>query len=126
NASIVSNESVETITASGSQSQEERSPEIGIDTQTKTYVDTVIQTTATAIMRTMQQYMDQQFEAQREWNSQCMDTINQRFTQLEQTSQQSNNNNHQNDDTNQTITNNQQGNMETDRDTGTSQATEQQ
>ncbi|CAG8819898.1 567_t:CDS:2, partial [Cetraspora pellucida] len=90
-------------------------------TQTKTYVDTVIQTTATAIMRTMQQYMDQQFEVQREWNSQCMDTINQRFIQLEQTSQQSNNNNHQNDDTNQTITNNQQGNMETDRDTGTSQ-----
>ena len=38
-----------------------------------------------SIMENMRQYMDQQLEVQREWSLRCIETINQRFAQLEQT-----------------------------------------
>ncbi|CAG8771169.1 23935_t:CDS:2, partial [Gigaspora rosea] len=55
-----------------------------LDSQTRAYIDTVIESTAAAIMRSMQQMMDQQTENQRQWNSQYMETINQMFERLEQ------------------------------------------
>ncbi|KAF0533033.1 hypothetical protein F8M41_010733 [Gigaspora margarita] len=44
----------------------------------------IIRSTATEIMENTRQYMDQQLEIQKEWNERCIETINQRFAQLEQ------------------------------------------
>ncbi|KAF0485248.1 hypothetical protein F8M41_022857 [Gigaspora margarita] len=79
--------SEDTIEASISQEIQEHKTNVGditIDTQTKAYVDAIICSTATAIMENTRQYMDQQLEIQKEWNERCIETINQRFAQLEQ------------------------------------------
>ncbi|CAG8730401.1 11834_t:CDS:1, partial [Gigaspora rosea] len=84
NESFASNESLKTIDTSTNQTQEGQGSNEGLNGQTREYIDTVIQSTAAAIMCSMQQMMDQQNENQRQWNSQCMETINQRFERLEQ------------------------------------------
>ncbi|RIB21382.1 hypothetical protein C2G38_2176813 [Gigaspora rosea] len=78
NESFASNESLKTIDTSTNQTQEGQGSNEGLNGQTREYIDTVIQSTAAAIMCSMQQMMDQQNENQRQWNSQCMETINQR------------------------------------------------
>ncbi|CAG8569799.1 6735_t:CDS:1 [Cetraspora pellucida] len=56
-----------------------------MNTQTKAYMETIIQSSATSTMENMQQYMDQQLEVQKEWSLRCIEMINQCFAQLEQT-----------------------------------------
>ncbi|CAG8801428.1 542_t:CDS:1, partial [Dentiscutata erythropus] len=60
NENSVSNESSETIATSTSPNQDVQDLYGGIDNQTRAYVDTVIQSTAAALMQNMQQLMDQQ------------------------------------------------------------------
>ncbi|CAG8500198.1 12768_t:CDS:2 [Dentiscutata heterogama] len=78
-------DTIEAGTLYESQGHERNEMNRQIDTQTKAYVDTIIQATTTSIMENMWQYMDQQLEIQREWSSRCIETINQRFAMLEQT-----------------------------------------
>jgi len=123
NESSISNESSETIASSASQSQDIQVSDGSIDNQTKLYIDTVIQSTAAAIMRNMQQLMDRQIETQRQWNSQYMETINQRFERLEQMNLQNDNisGNQGNDIGITTAEGNQQSTVEINRDMSTSQ-----
>ena len=123
NESSISNESSETIASSASQSQDIQVSDGSIDNQTKLYIDTVIQSTAAAIMRNMQQLMDRQIETQRQWNSQYMETINQRFERLEQMNLQNDNisGNQGNDIGITTAEGNQESTVEINRDTSTSQ-----
>ncbi|CAG8762298.1 1585_t:CDS:1, partial [Cetraspora pellucida] len=83
--SATSEDTVEAETEHNSQRQETDEINVWIDTPIKTYVDILIQVTTASIMQNIRQYMDQQMEVQREWNIRCMETINQRFAQLEQT-----------------------------------------
>ncbi|CAG8536203.1 42283_t:CDS:2 [Gigaspora margarita] len=121
--SSASNESSDTIAASTSQHQEGQDLDRGIDNQARTYIDTVIQSTAVAIMRNMQHLMEQQIETQRQWNVQYMEIVNQRFARLEQMNLQNNDNNsdHNNDSGHTTAERSQQCTIETNKDTGTSQ-----
>ncbi|CAG8684688.1 7051_t:CDS:2, partial [Cetraspora pellucida] len=80
-----SEDTVEVHASHESQRQDTDKRNIQIDTETKSYLDAIIQSTASAIMENMRQYIDQQLEAQREWNLRCIETINQCFAQLEQT-----------------------------------------
>ncbi|KAF0381758.1 hypothetical protein F8M41_012065 [Gigaspora margarita] len=73
NESSVSNESTETVATSSSQNQEAKNSDGSVNIQTKAYIDTVLQTITAAIMRSMQQMMDQQLETQRQWNLQCIE-----------------------------------------------------
>ncbi|CAG8795871.1 29627_t:CDS:1, partial [Racocetra persica] len=101
NDSTVFNESIETVAMSSSQNQETQSLDMNIDPQTKTYIDAVIQTTTASVMQTMQLYMECQFKSQRDWNTRCMKTINQRFAQLEQMNLQNNRNDSNQSNSNQ-------------------------
>ncbi|RIB12225.1 hypothetical protein C2G38_2258749 [Gigaspora rosea] len=122
--SSVSNESSETIATSTSQSQDIQISDAGIDNQTRVYIDTVIQSTTEAIMRNMQQLMNQHIETQKQWNIQCMETINQRFERLEQLNLQSegNSSNQSSNNGQTTVERNQQSIAETNRDINMSQA----
>ncbi|CAG8477865.1 33960_t:CDS:2 [Gigaspora margarita] len=71
--STLSEETIESTEPSGSQEQDNQSQENLLSPETKPYLNAMIQTSATSIIQTMRQYMDQQFE-----------TINRRFEQLEQ------------------------------------------
>ncbi|CAG8605822.1 9922_t:CDS:2 [Ambispora leptoticha] len=106
NKSTISNESVEMIATFSTQSQEAQSYDVNIDSQIKTYVDT-------------------QFETQREWNAQVMNTISQHFVQLEQTNLQSEINNEiqNNNITQSTVENHNQDSPEIRREPGILQAT---
>ncbi|CAG8775402.1 13072_t:CDS:2 [Gigaspora margarita] len=83
--STTSEETVGASEASGNQMHDTQRPATMIDPRTKAYLDMIIQSTAALMIQMVKQYMDQQFEVQREWNVQCMETINRRFEQLEKT-----------------------------------------
>ncbi|RIB27508.1 hypothetical protein C2G38_2137789 [Gigaspora rosea] len=121
--SSASNESSDTIATSTSQNQNVQDSSGGIDNQTRMYIDIVIQSTTEAIMRNMQQMMNQQIKNQRQWNTQCMETINQRFERLEQMNIQSDDisGNRNKDSGQMTVESNQQGPIETNRELNTSQ-----
>jgi len=79
--SITSEDSTETITASGS--QEPHGPITDIEIRMKAYIDATIQATTASIVQNLRQYIDQQAATQQEWNTRLMETINQKFTQSE-------------------------------------------
>ncbi|CAG8791542.1 13198_t:CDS:1, partial [Cetraspora pellucida] len=84
--STASAESTDTVEAAGSQEIQE--PSISnIEIRMRTYVDTAIQTASASLMQSMQQFMNQQAEAQREWSSQLLETVNQRLPHVSQTTQ---------------------------------------
>ncbi|RIB15552.1 hypothetical protein C2G38_2192100 [Gigaspora rosea] len=99
--STASEETIGAPEASSYQAQDTESTAHVIDSQTKAYLDMMFQSTTVSVIQTVKQYMDQQFEVQKEWNVQCMETINRRFVQLEQANlggnESSNNNTNNNE-----------------------------
>ncbi|CAG8516181.1 29638_t:CDS:2 [Gigaspora margarita] len=82
--STISEETVGSSEVSGTQVQDTQSLAPIIDVQIKANLDMMIQATTVSAIQTVKQYMDQQLEVQKEWNVQCIETINRRFAQLEQ------------------------------------------
>ncbi|RIB30244.1 hypothetical protein C2G38_2153110 [Gigaspora rosea] len=106
--STVSEETVGSSEASSNQAQDTQGPAHVIDSQTKAYLDMMFQATKVSVIQTVKQYMDQQFEAQREWNVQCMETINRRFAQLEHANLSGNEGSNNNTNNNEQMPNVQQ------------------
>ncbi|RIB14258.1 hypothetical protein C2G38_2323284 [Gigaspora rosea] len=106
--STVLEETVGSSEASSNQAQDTQGPAHVIDSQTKAYLDMMFQATMVSVIQTVKQYMDQQFEAQREWNVQCMETINRRFAQLEHANLSGNEGSNNNTNNNEQMPNVQQ------------------
>ncbi|RIB16279.1 hypothetical protein C2G38_2143173 [Gigaspora rosea] len=106
--SSISQKTISSSEASSNQVQEAQSPAPVIDSQMKAYIDMMFHATTALVIQTVKQYMDQQFEVQREWNVQCMETINRKFVQLEQTNMGSNEASNSNTNNNEQTTNVQQ------------------
>ncbi|CAG8795035.1 13712_t:CDS:1, partial [Cetraspora pellucida] len=84
--SMASAESTDTVEATGSQEIQEP-PMSDIKSRMRSYVDTAIQAASASLMQNMQQFMNQQAEAQREWSSHLLETVNQRLSNSGQTAQ---------------------------------------
>ncbi|KAF0429208.1 hypothetical protein F8M41_005761 [Gigaspora margarita] len=76
--STTSESSAETIGAVDNQGNEDSTR--NIEPGAKLYIDSTIQAAMVLLMQQMQQLLNQQAEAQRQWNTQLLETINQKFS----------------------------------------------